>query len=100
MNDFGAVLRAYRRAADLGINELARAVGVDASYVSKLESGVREPRPWAVEQFTRALGLGRADADRLRLAAGLAPWTCPRCAADLQAPWPPRVQTVAEGVNA
>jgi len=46
MNDFGTVLREKRRAAGLSQRQLAERVGVDFSYISKLENG-RLPAPAA-----------------------------------------------------
>ena len=44
--DFGSELREYRRQARLSQRELAKEVGVDFSYISKLENG-RLPPPAA-----------------------------------------------------
>ena len=44
--DFGSVLRERRRAARLSQRELARQIGVDFSYISKIENG-RLPPPAA-----------------------------------------------------
>lgn len=74
--DFAALLRQFRDRAGLSCNELARAVGIDPSYVSRLERGEREPprRP-VVERLAAALQLGLEDQDRLLVAAGYAPAT-------------------------
>ncbi len=74
--EFGALLRRYRDRAGLSCNELARAVAVDASYISRLERAEREPprRP-VVERLASALQLGLEDQDRLLVTAGYAPAT-------------------------
>jgi transcriptional regulator with XRE-family HTH domain len=72
--DFGALLRRYRDRSGLSCNELARAVAVDPSYISRLERGEREPprRP-VVERLASALRLSLEDQDRLLVTAGYAP---------------------------
>ena len=72
--DFATLLRYYRDRAGLSCNELARAVAVDPSYVSRLERGEREPprRP-IVERLANSLGLSLEDQDRLLVTAGYAP---------------------------
>ena len=74
--DFASLLRHYRDRADLSCNELARAVAVDPSYISRLERGEREPprRP-VVERLAGALQLELEDQDRLLVSAGYAPAT-------------------------
>src|SRR5579875_575875 len=74
--DFTTLLRYYRDRAGLSCNELARAVGVDPSYVSRLERGEREPprRP-IVERLAASLDLSLEDQDRLLVTAGYAPAT-------------------------
>jgi transcriptional regulator with XRE-family HTH domain len=51
MSDFGTVLREKRRASGLSQRQLAEKVGVDFSYISKLENG-RLPAP-AAETIAR-----------------------------------------------
>ncbi len=46
MSDFGSILREKRRMSGLSQRELAEKVGVDFSYISKLENG-RLPAPAA-----------------------------------------------------
>ncbi len=74
--EFGALLRRYRDRAGLSCNELAGAVAVDPSYISRLERAEREPprRP-VVERLASALQLGLEDQDRLLVTAGYAPAT-------------------------
>lgn len=71
---FGAVLRSFRQQAGRSQAGLARQVGVDASYINRLESGEREPprRP-LVEALAAALELRRDERDRLLVAAGHLP---------------------------
>ena len=72
--DFATLLRSYRDRAGMSCNELARAVAVDPSYISRLERGEREPprRP-IVERLGSSLQLGMEDQDRLLVTAGYAP---------------------------
>ncbi len=74
--EFSTLLRRYRDRAGMSCNELARAVGIDPSYVSRLERGEREPprRP-VVERVTEVLHLELEDQDRLLVSAGYAPAT-------------------------
>jgi transcriptional regulator with XRE-family HTH domain len=57
MSDFGTVLREKRRTAGLSQRQLAERVGVDFSYISKLENG-RLPAPAAetVGRLAEVLG--------------------------------------------
>ena len=43
VGEFATLLRSFRERRSLSCNELARAVGVDPSYISRLERGEREP---------------------------------------------------------
>ena len=72
--DFATLLRFYRDRAGMSCNELARAVAVDPSYISRLERGEREPprRP-IVERLASSLRLAVEDQDRLLVTAGYAP---------------------------
>jgi transcriptional regulator with XRE-family HTH domain len=74
--DFAGLLHHYRNTRDRpwSCNELAREVGVDPSYISRLERGEREPprRP-IVDRLADCLGLAPAETDALLLAAGYAP---------------------------
>ena len=75
-DDFAALLRRYRDRAGLSCNELARAVGVDPSYISRLERGEREPpRRRVIERLAEAFKLPLEDQDRLLVSAGYAPAT-------------------------
>ena len=85
-------LRRYRERADLSCNELARAVGVDPSYVSRLERGERDlPRRRVVEGIAAALQLDPVDTDRLLVSAGYAP-----VALAAMGTWDPALEAVAE----
>src|SRR5262245_60923850 len=79
---FGSLLARYRTRRGWSCNELARRVGVDPSYVSRLERGDRYPaRREIVEQLAAALGLDTGERDRLLLVAGYAPEWAMRLAA-------------------
>ncbi|MPZ13964.1 MAG: helix-turn-helix domain-containing protein [Chloroflexi bacterium] len=72
--DFARVLRRYRDRLGISRNQLAREVGVDASYLTRIEHGERHPpRLHVVEALARRLRLSAADRDRLLIAAGFAP---------------------------
>jgi len=58
---FGKRLRHYRRVRGLTLAQLGERVGKQASFLSMLESGKREPRPNLVEQLAQALDVRSAD---------------------------------------
>ena len=58
---FGKRLRHYRRARGLTLAHLGERVGKQASFLSMLEGGKREPRPQLVEQLAQALDVRAAD---------------------------------------
>jgi transcriptional regulator with XRE-family HTH domain len=90
--DFALLLRCFRERADFSCNELARAVGVDPSYISRLERAEREPpRRRVVAAIAHALQLAAADQDRLLVSAGYAP-----AAIAALGQWDPTLQAVAE----
>lgn len=71
---FGVALRRYRRCLGLSQNALAKVVGIDASYINRLESGEREaPSRRTALALARALQLSRDDVDRLLCSAGYLP---------------------------
>jgi transcriptional regulator with XRE-family HTH domain len=71
---FAGHLRRYRERAQLSCNELARAVGIDPSYVSRLERLERvPPRRTVVVALCAALHLSDEDQDTLLASAGYAP---------------------------
>jgi transcriptional regulator with XRE-family HTH domain len=69
---FGSLLREYRERCRPYISQsrLAAAMGVDHSYISRLEAGNREPSRAAVLRACIALNLGEVDSERLLNAAG------------------------------
>ena len=54
--DFGAALREARVRAGLNQAELADKLGVDQSYVSRIENGVLSPTLRVCEKFAEAVG--------------------------------------------
>lgn len=72
--EFPTLLRSFRERASRSRNNLAHEVGVDPSYLTRIEHGDREPpRLHIVEALARALRLSIADRNRLLVAAGYAP---------------------------
>lgn len=51
---FGAVLRRYRMDSNISQEELAFRAGVDRTFISRLERGIRQPT------ITTLIGLGNA----------------------------------------
>lgn len=73
---FGLTLRRYRLRAGLSQNALAKIVGINASYINRLESGEREePTREVARALARALRLATEETDRLLFAAGHVPPT-------------------------
>jgi transcriptional regulator with XRE-family HTH domain len=70
---FGALLKAERLAAGISQTALGQETGFDHSFISRLESGEREPTLETVDGITKALGLSQPERDRLRMAAGYMP---------------------------
>jgi len=63
---FGAVLRQSRELRELSAIDTARAAGISAAYLSKLENdAVKRPSPHVLHQLSEALGLPYADLMRL-----------------------------------
>ena len=54
---FGTVLRTARDAAGLSQEQLAEAVGVDRTYPSPLERGLRQPTLRMLVRFASAVGM-------------------------------------------
>jgi transcriptional regulator with XRE-family HTH domain len=80
---FAELLQRYRLAAGLTQHALARAAGIDPTYVSRLERADRAPpRREVVDGLAAALGLEPRDRERLALAAGYAPVWLAALAAD------------------
>jgi transcriptional regulator with XRE-family HTH domain len=93
--DFPSLLRMYRERTGRSRNELAREVGVDPSYVSRMELGEREPpRQHVVEDLARALRLGILDRNRLLMAAGYAPMSLTQLGS-----WDEALQEVTDVLN-
>lgn len=69
----GRVIRDHRRALDLTQSALAERIGVNHSYISRIESNERTPeRISTLLALAQALELGAAQTvDLLRLAAGM-----------------------------
>lgn len=74
INNFGAVLRHFRLRAGLSQNALARLVGVNASYINRVERLQRgAPSRRVVLALARGLALSRRETDCCCVIAGLAP---------------------------
>jgi predicted transcriptional regulator len=58
---FGKRLRHYRKVRGLTLQQLGDRVGKQASLLSMLEGGKREPRPALVDQLAQALDVSSAD---------------------------------------
>lgn len=70
---FAELLRWYRERTGVSQARLARLVGVDHSYVSRLERGERRPSRDLVVRKADALSLPAADASALLSSAGFSP---------------------------
>lgn len=74
-SNFAMTLQTYIEASGKSRNWLAREVGCDTSYLTRLCWAEREPpRRGIVDGIARALRLGSRDRARLFWAAGLVPW--------------------------
>ena len=63
---FGGVLRQAREVRELSVNDAARAGGISAAYLSKLESdAVKKPSPHVLHQLSEALAVPYAELMRL-----------------------------------
>ncbi|MCL4508439.1 MAG: helix-turn-helix domain-containing protein [Chloroflexi bacterium] len=72
--DFGSILRRYRMRSGLSQNALAKLVGINASYINRLESGEREaPTREVALALAGALDLVPEEVDRLLFSAGHLP---------------------------
>lgn len=72
-NEFGALLRQAREAAGMTRDALSDSVGMDASYIYRLEVGNRRPSRDAILSFVDALQIEGEDVNKWLLAAGYAP---------------------------
>jgi transcriptional regulator with XRE-family HTH domain len=94
-DDFASLLRSYRERSNRSRNNLAHEVGVDPSYLTRIEHGDREPpRQHIVEAVARALRLSIADRNRLLVAAGYAPLSVVQLGT-----WDDALQAVADVLN-
>lgn len=73
MSTFGPELKRHREAARLSQTRLADLAGFDHSYVSRLESGTRQPTREAIGRLASALAVTGPDYDRMLAAAGFLP---------------------------
>jgi transcriptional regulator with XRE-family HTH domain len=63
---FGAVLRLAREVRELSAIDAARAAGISAAYLSKLENdAVKKPSPHVLHQLSEALAVPYAELMRL-----------------------------------
>jgi transcriptional regulator with XRE-family HTH domain len=63
---FGAVLRQAREARGLSVGEAARAAGISAAYLSRLENdAVKRPSPHVLHRLSEALRVPYAELMRL-----------------------------------
>jgi transcriptional regulator with XRE-family HTH domain len=93
--EFPSLLRTYRERAGRSRNNLAHEVGVDPSYLTRIEHGDREPpRQHIVEALARALGLSVPDRNRLLVSAGYAPLSVVQLGT-----WDDALQAVADVLN-
>ena len=59
---FGALLRQAREVRELSATDAARAAGISAAYLSKLESdAVKKPSPHVLHQLSEVLGVPYAE---------------------------------------
>jgi UTP--glucose-1-phosphate uridylyltransferase len=72
-NQNGDLLRQMRETAGLSRTDLASRVGLDASYIYRLEIGTRRPTRESTLALAEALGAKGEDVNRLLMAAGYAP---------------------------
>lgn len=93
--EFPTLLRSFRERAGRSRNNLAHEVGVDPSYLTRLEHADREPpRLHIVEALARALKLSVQDRNRLLVAAGYAPMSVVQLGT-----WDEALQAVADVLN-
>src|SRR6266700_5754771 len=93
--DFPTLLRSFRERVTRSRNNLAYELGVDPSYLTRIEHGDREPpRQHIVEALARALRLTIPERNRLLVAAGYAPVSIVQLGA-----WDDAFQAVADVLN-
>src|SRR4051812_23923812 len=94
-DEFPDLLRSFRERNGRSRNALAHEVGVDPSYLTRIEHGDREPpRQHIVEALTRALRLSVQERNRLLVAAGYAPLSVVQLGS-----WDDALQAVADVLN-
>jgi transcriptional regulator with XRE-family HTH domain len=94
-DDFPTLLRSYRERAGRSRNALAHEVGVDPSYLTRIEHGDREPpRQHIIEALARALRLSIPERNRLLVSAGYAPLSIMQLGA-----WDDALQAVTDVLN-
>jgi HTH-type transcriptional regulator, competence development regulator len=65
-SSFGAILKQAREVRELSAGDAARAAGISAAYLSKLENdAVKRPSPHVLHQLSEALTLPYAELMRL-----------------------------------
>ncbi len=67
---FAELLKAHRESSYTTQSKLAELAEFDHSYVSRLETGARNPTRDAVGRLAKALNLSPRESDELRMAAG------------------------------
>lgn len=94
-DDFPTILRSFRERSGQSRNALAHEVGVDPSYLTRVEHGDRTPpRCHIVEALARALRLSIPERNRLLVAAGYAPMSVVQLGS-----WDDALQAVADVLN-
>lgn len=74
--EFCRLMRGFRERANRSRNSLAYQIGVDPSYLSRIEHGDREPpKPHIIHAFGRGLNLTLEEENRLLVSANCAPLT-------------------------
>lgn len=95
IEEFPTLLRSFRERSGRSCKALAHEVGVDPSYLTRIEHGDREPpRQHIVEALARALRLSVPERDRLQVAAGYAPMSVVQLGA-----WDDALQAVVDVLN-
>lgn len=89
---FAGLLAGYRMTTGISRNKLAHLVGVDPSYLTRIENGDREPpRFHIVEALARVLNLNDEQRNHLLVSAGYAPVTVAQLGS-----WDDALQDVAD----
>ena len=73
---FGQLMRQSREAAGISQRALAQKVGLDVSYINRLESGERRPRRGTLLKLASTLGIKGGELDAWFMACDLAPCPC------------------------